>query len=147
MVNAPRIYLHDLELYLTRVQFRDYTARRRGKSLLACRDLDCCPRGSEDMLTRPIRHFLLQRQREIRQISAVPDSERAKNYVDEVLRPAVDRAAEAAHLDTLFVRHHERLDARRRVVEALLPDLRTTGRALLATTGRLLSRPSRPYSV
>lgn len=143
----PRIYLHDLELYLTRGQFRDYTARRRGKSLLACRDLDCCPRGSEDMLTRPIRHFLLQRQREIRQISAVPDSERAKNYVDEVLRPAVDRAAEATHLDALFVRHHERLDARRRVVEALLPDLRTTGRAPLATTGRLLSRPSRPYSV
>lgn len=144
---APRVYIHDLELYLTRRQFREYSERRRGKTLLACRDLGCCPRGSEDMLNRPIRHFLLQRQRQIRQTSAVPHSERGKNYVDEVLRPAVDRAAEAAHLDALFLRQHDRLDARRRVVEALLPDLRFASRSPLATTGRLPSRQSRPYSV
>lgn len=144
---APRVYVHDLELYLTRRQFREYSGRRRGKALLACRDMSCCPRGAEDMLARPIRHFLLQRQREIRQVSAVPESERGKNYVDEVLRPAVDRAAEAVHLDALFGRHHERMDARRRVAEALLPDLRAMSRSPLATTGRLQARPSRPHSV
>lgn len=143
----PRVLLDEIEMYLRRQQLNELSTKRHSRALLACRDVTCCPRGFDDMLRNPIRHFLLQRQRRVSDLAAVPDHLRAKYYVEERLRPAVDRALEASRIDTIFTRQHERLDARRRALEALLPVTTSASRGAAATGGRINRRRFRPHSI
>ena len=144
---SPRVLLDEIDMYLPRSQVNEVSTKRRSKTLLACRDVTCCPRGFDDMVRNPIRHFLLQRQRRVSELAAVPEHLRAKYYVEERLRPAVDRALEASRIDVVFTRQHDRLDARRRALESLLPAASAASRGAAATGGRISRRRFRPHSI
>ncbi len=145
---APRVYIDALGLYLTRNQARELFARKGAKAALACKDLGCCPRGFDDMIRQPVRHFVIQRQREVERLADVPSHLRAKHYVEDVLRPTVDRALHATRLDPGLAQAHQRLDARRRALEAMLSQMPADASvALIPQPGRLSRSTYRPHSI
>jgi hypothetical protein len=145
---APRVYIDSLGLYLTRNQARELAARKGAKAALACKDLGCCPRGFDDMIRQPVRHFLIQRQREVERLADVPSHLRAKHYVEEFLRPTLDRALHATRLDPGLTQAHQRLDSRRRALEAMLTQLPAGATVALAPQpGRLSPSTYRPHSI
>ena len=70
------------------------------------------------MIGRRLDHFIVSRDREVADLSAVPTHLRARVYLDSYLRPASDRAvaAERAHPRMKSVR--KRLDDWRRTVSS-----------------------------
>jgi hypothetical protein len=71
----------------------------RTRSLFACNDSHCCPRGVRDMLEKPGRHFLYQRMKEISALGQVPENFRAQRFLDQHLRAATDKALAAATIN------------------------------------------------
>jgi hypothetical protein len=89
------------------------------RSLFGCRDTSCCARGPSDTDRDPRRHFVLQRQREINDISQRPEPVRPGRYLDEFLRPATDRALRAAKVDPRLRNAQQRLEGWRLTLGAL----------------------------
>jgi len=73
-------------------------ASPQAKAAFACRDTHCCKRGVRDMLADPRRHYVVQRMKEIAELGQYPESIRANQFLDKNLRPATDRALQAASL-------------------------------------------------
>jgi len=116
--STPRVYLQSLGAFLTTKEAQAFFSVRGMTASHACQS-KCCPRGTTDMISRRIDHFVLRRQAEIEAIARVPAHRRAKAWLDTELRPASDRAiaAERAHPRLRSVRR--RLDDWRRVVSGL----------------------------
>ncbi len=106
---APRVYVKEIGAFLSRKEARKLLAHRTVKNRFACQ-LPCCPRGVEDMLEDPRRHFLVTRAKEIEQLSRVPEADRADLYLETWLRPASDRATLAARLNPKLRTQRKRLD-------------------------------------
>jgi hypothetical protein len=66
------------------------------KGKCGCLDTHCCPHGLRDMIGNPARHAIYQRAREIERLSKVPQSMRARQYLNENLRPVSDIVARVA---------------------------------------------------
>lgn len=66
------------------------------KAMCGCRDTHCCPHGVRDMIEHPARHAIYQRAREIERLSAVPQSVRAKYYLDQTVRKVSDDVTQLA---------------------------------------------------
>jgi hypothetical protein len=114
---ATRVYLPQLDVLLDRgiaEQFLRVSTRVR--SQFACRDTSCCPRGLQDMLGRPARHYVHQRSREIRQLSEVPPSLRASFYVEEFVRRVSDSVAAVASLSGIDTQLLERFGRKQRTL-------------------------------
>lgn len=117
----PRVYVPQLDLHLKPAEARsllEHSPRARG--LFGCNDTRCCPRGIQDMLQRPSRHFLFQRMKEMSALSQVPERMRTQTYLEQNLRPASDRAVTASNMrwqDETFAKKtrelRKRLDALR----------------------------------
>lgn len=92
-----RVYLPQLDMRLkpkaAELLFR---ASPRIKALCGCRDTHCCPRGVPDMVTHPARHAIYQRAREVEHLSAVPQSVRPADYLDNRVRKVSDDVARVA---------------------------------------------------
>lgn len=73
-------------------------ASPQAKAAFACRDTHCCKRGVRDMLADPRRHYVVQRMKEVAELAQYPESIRANQFLDKNLRPATDRALQAASL-------------------------------------------------
>lgn len=70
-------------------------ASPQAKAAFACRDTHCCKRGVKDMLLDPKRHYVVQRMKEVAELSQFPEAIRAHQFLDKNLRPATDRALQA----------------------------------------------------
>ena len=121
---APRVYVSEIGAFLPRDEARKLLAHRTVKNRFACQ-LPCCPRGVEDMLDDPRRHFLVSRAHEIEQLSRIPEADRADHYLEKWLRPASDRATMATRLNPKLLTQRKRLDRWRES----LGELRTRDRA------------------
>lgn len=128
---APRVYVSEIGAFLPRVEARKLFAHRTMKNRFACQ-LPCCPRGIEDMLDDPRRHFLVSRAHEIEQLSRIPEADRADHYLETWLRPASDRAILATRLSTKLVKLNKRLVKQRERLDRwreTLGDLRAWDRS------------------
>lgn len=96
-----RVYVSELDRHVTEDQLRTILAAKGGKALLACNDSGCCPHGAEDMLENSRRHFLTQRNRQIRDLSSAPELRRAEHFLLKHVNPAVRNARRATLLKGL----------------------------------------------
>lgn len=119
---SPRVYLHTLGTFVSRDQARTLMEKPGMRSLFGCRDTSCCARGPADTQRDPRRHFLLQRQREVTEISRRPEPVRPSLYLEEFLRPATDLALRAVKVDRALERSRKRLDDWRLTLGAMNQD-------------------------
>lgn len=88
-----RVYLADMDLLLPRDDAEQlFESGGRAKSAYGCRNNACCARGIADMVQAPVRHFLHQRIEEIAGLGRIPESLRARQFLEQHLRPATDKA-------------------------------------------------------
>jgi hypothetical protein len=83
---SPRIYLADLDLYMSCKQFDSLLGVRGAKPKLICNDSACCPHGIDDMRKASRRHFLIQRVRQVEKFENVPVHRRSDYVVRELER-------------------------------------------------------------
>jgi hypothetical protein len=86
-----RIYIPELDRYLTEDQLTSLFSTRGGKSKFACNDTTCCA-NIDAMLDSPHAHFITQRDRQINDLSNVEELRRAEhfllNHVSNTVRSA-----------------------------------------------------------
>jgi hypothetical protein len=92
-----RVYVPDLDRYLTEEQLRAFFAVRGTKARFACVDSSCCSHH-EDMLENGHAHFITQRSRQLDVISKIPPLRRAENFLLRQLDPAVRSTKQASKL-------------------------------------------------
>ena len=117
----PRVYFPSLDMYMEPARAKsllDATGRLRAH--LGCSDQDCCPRGIVDMIENPSRHFLIQRMKQVSNLSQIPEQIRSREFLERYVRPTTDqvlRLASSTQLDERmqkrFMAHRKRLDALR----------------------------------
>jgi hypothetical protein len=115
-----RVYLPELQAFLSKKQARAFFENRSIRTYFACKEDGCCPRGSDDTLVNPKRHFLRRRTDEITRLSALPETLRASRYMEEVLRPATDKMAKAVKVEPKLEPTRQRLDMLRSVLGTIL---------------------------
>jgi hypothetical protein len=99
---AWRVYLPQLDMLVKPAVAEAFLARStRVRGRYGCRDTHCCPHGVRDMISRPARHALYQRAREIERLSSTPQTIRVRRYLDEHVRRVSDDVAAAASLSGL----------------------------------------------
>jgi hypothetical protein len=92
-----RVYVPQLDVLLKPNAAQTlFAASPKIKAMCGCRDTHCCPHGARDMVERPARHAVYQRAREIERLSAVPQSVRATNYLNQNVRKVSDDVAQVA---------------------------------------------------
>jgi hypothetical protein len=140
MGSAPRVYLTSLQTFLTPKEAQAFFGTRGMTGQHVCQG--CCGRGVQDMLSNPINHFILSRASEVRRLSDYPLHRRARLYLDEVLRPACDRAVAATRAHPKMLKARTRLDAWRQAYTGFLDseggDVRSVA---VAPTGRRVRPP------
>lgn len=114
----PRVYISELGAFLTRDRARSLYSKRGMRAAHGCQDQRCCPRGWEDSVANPKRHFLVQRSSEIARLSATPADLRPTIYLNEFLRPAGDAAIRAAQAEPALEIVRKRLDSWRATLSA-----------------------------
>lgn len=118
--HPPRVYIDGLGAFLSREQAQAFFEKRGMRSAHGCQDQRCCPRGFNDMISEPRRHFVVQRSAEIGRLSRTPQELRPTIYMEEFLRPASDSAARAAKAEPALETTRKRLDAWRGTLGAIL---------------------------
>jgi hypothetical protein len=116
-----RVYLQALDLHLKRADAKELFDRStRARGLFGCKDTNCCPRGTTDMVERPGSHFLYQRMAEVVTLSRIPEQVRPQEFLERFLRPTTDSALAAANgnwnneaLEKRFREQRKRLDSMR----------------------------------
>lgn len=93
--SAVRIYVHELDRYFKEDQLNALFEAKGGRSRFGCVDTSCCRNGTEDMIGNAHAHFLMQRSRQIDDLSSVPEARRVDHFLLRHLDPAV-RSARAA---------------------------------------------------
>ena len=94
---GKRIYISDLDRYLTEDQLNALSAVKGGKPLIGCTDTSCCPRR-EDQIEHSDAHMLTRRSRQLENLSRVPESRRAEHLLLRHIDPAVRSARQIALL-------------------------------------------------
>jgi hypothetical protein len=95
-----RVYVNELDLMLKPDEARLLLeSTTRARSLFGCRDRHCCPRGVQDMLENPTRHFLYRRMEDVTELGRTPESLRAQVFLERHLRPMTDRVLAAASIN------------------------------------------------
>jgi len=94
---GTRIYIPDLDRYLTEEQLNIVFAVKGGKSRVGCTDTSCCPRR-EDQIEHSDAHMLTRRSRQLEDLSHVPELRRAEHLLLRHIDPAVRPARQCAQL-------------------------------------------------
>jgi hypothetical protein len=89
---AKRIYVPELDRYFTEAQLNVLLSVKGTRARFGCNDTSCCAHGTEDMIENPHRHFIIQRNRQIKSISDAPGTRRAEHFLLHHLDPAVRSA-------------------------------------------------------
>lgn len=114
-----RVYLAALQTFLSKKQARKFLDNRSIRAYFGCKER-CCPRGAEDMLANPKRHFLRRRTAEVSRLSQLPETMRASRYMEEILRPATDQMARAVRVEQQLGPAKHRLDVLRSTLGGIL---------------------------
>jgi hypothetical protein len=93
---GTRIYIPDLDRYLTDEQLNIVFAVKGGKSRVCCTDTSCCPRR-EDQIEHSDAHMLTRRSRQLEDLSRVPELRREEHLL-HLIDPAVRSARQIALL-------------------------------------------------
>jgi hypothetical protein len=115
----PRVYLKDLGAFMPVTAARVFFDLRNTKSFYGCRAA-CCPRGPQDMLTNPRKHFIATRSEEVRRLSSVPLPVRRQIYMEDFLRPATDLALQAVRVFPGLESQRRRLESWRGTLGAVI---------------------------
>lgn len=95
-----RVYVGLPDLMLERKEAqRLMNISPRAKARFGCADTNCCRRGISDMLKNPALHFMIQRIRQVADLSPIPEQLRAQRFLERSLRPASDAAVAATNID------------------------------------------------
>lgn len=121
-----RVLMAGLDRLLSVKQVEVLMAAQGARSLLSCHDRSCCPNGMSDTLKDPKAHYLRQRVRQIRELSAVPEPRRAQHFLEKELA-AAERTARSATklkvsdegLSEVLQRSSDRLEKMHAVLESL----------------------------
>ncbi len=89
---AKRIYIPDLDRFFKEDQLNAIFDAQRGRSSFGCRDKSCCPHGLEDMIENADAHFLIQRRKQLNDLSSVPLLRREEHFIMKTIFPAVRSA-------------------------------------------------------
>lgn len=121
-----RVLMGGLDRLLSVKQVDALMAAQGARSLLSCHDRSCCPNGLSDTLKDPKAHYLRQRARQIRELSAVPEARRSQHFLEKELAAAERVARSAAKLkvsdeglSNLLRRSSDRLEKMHAVLDAL----------------------------
>lgn len=114
-----RIYVPALDVLLEGDQAKLLLDTTRGRSLFGCTDTHCCPRGVPDMIGNPGRHFLVQRMKEVSELSQIPETLRAQRFLEQQLRPATDKAVAAEKINWTDTDMAEKMQKNRRRLDNL----------------------------
>jgi len=117
---APRIYISELQTFLSRKRAGPFFEKRLAQSYYACKNDTCCKRGVQDMFADPRRHYLRTRLDEIARLSALPESMRPEGYLDQYLRPATDLLVKAANAEPALQKTRLRLESWRTSLSSIL---------------------------
>lgn len=137
--SIPRIYLHEIGAFMTAKTAQLFFDQRGMKSAHGCTDATCCPRGWRDMQLNPRAHFVRRRAQEIVYLSTVPATLRAGIYLENVLRPASDKAVRAAAIEPTLTSTRKRLDSWRGTLGKDL-ESRSTFTTSAAAAGKRLAK-------
>ncbi len=96
--SATRTYVHELDRYFKEDQLQAIFEAKGGRSRFSCPDTSCCPHGGEDMIENGHAHFVIQRHRQIDDLSGVPEDRRASHFLLRHLDPAIRTARHATKL-------------------------------------------------
>lgn len=121
-----RVLMAGLDRLLSVKQVDALMAAQGAKPLLSCHDRSCCPNGLSDTMKDPKAHYLRQRARQVRELSAVPDARRSQHFLEKELAAAERTARSAAKLKVsdeglskLLQRSSDRLEKMHAVLDAL----------------------------
>lgn len=121
-----RVLMAGLDRLLSVKQVDTLMAAQGAKPLLSCHDRSCCPNGLSDTMKDPKAHYLRQRARQVRELSAVPDARRSQHFLEKELAAAERTARSAAKLKVsdeglskLLQRSSDRLEKMHAVLDAL----------------------------
>lgn len=89
---TTRVYLPELDRYFTEDQLNSIFSAKGGKSRFGCNDTNCCHHGPEDMLENAHTHFIMQRTRQLDDLSSVPELRRAEHFLLRHVDPGVRSA-------------------------------------------------------
>jgi hypothetical protein len=89
---TTRVYLPELDRYFTEDQLNSIFSAKGGKSRFGCNDTNCCHHGPEDMIENAHTHFIMQRTRQLDDLSSVPELRRAEHFLLRHVDPAVRSA-------------------------------------------------------
>jgi hypothetical protein len=118
----PRVYISELQSFLTPACAKKFFEKRLATSYYGCKDDLCCKRGVPDMLANPRLHFLLSRPAEVERLSGTPESMRPDVYLEQFLRPATDMLVKAANAEPSLAKARSRLDAWRTTLSEVLKE-------------------------
>lgn len=96
--SGKRIYVPELDRSFTEEQLNILFSVKGTRARFGCNDTTCCPHGAEDMVENPHRHFVIQRSRQIKNLSEAPEARRAEHFLLHHLDPAVRSARLASRL-------------------------------------------------
>jgi hypothetical protein len=121
---TKRVAITDFGRTVTATELKKLFEAKGGRRLIACGNRDCCPHGLSDMLNNPKRHSVYQRRRQIQEIEATPDLNRAQHFLDGEMTRADRLARQIKELRTgdqaltkRMVQHSRRLEKLRSTLE------------------------------
>jgi hypothetical protein len=127
--NARRVLVPGLDRLLTMKQMETLMTAQGGRRICSCSDRSCCPHGWDDTQRDPKGHYLFQRTKQIRALSAVSDLRRIEHFLSRDLADANQTARRAARIRTsdesireMLLRSSERIER----ISAVLEELKRT---------------------
>lgn len=126
--SAKRIYLPDLDIYLSKEQSRELFKGRNIKSKLGCNIKGCCSE-LEDMFRSPEAHFLHQRHHQITEINETPDFRRRDHFLEKQLGAVCDTGRKISKTkvsDDVILKKIVKHTARLELMSDVLTDLHKT---------------------
>jgi len=117
---SHRVYFPSLDLYFDVGRSRRiFDGSDRLKGYFGCADPSCCPRGVIDMLENPGSHFLTQRMRQVDGLAAIPESLRARRFLEQFVRPTADAVVRFASSRSLNEEEKLRMERQRKRLDLL----------------------------
>ncbi len=95
--SGTRIYIPDLDRYLTEDQLAAVFEAKGGKARVGCTDTSCCP-NRDDQIEHAEAHMLTRRSRQLQDLSRVPELRRSESLLLHHIDPAVRSARQCARL-------------------------------------------------
>lgn len=116
--NGGFIYVPDIDRYLDADQLNTFFEARGGKSKFGCNGADCCG-DLQDMFDRRDEHFIIQRSKQLADLSAIPVEKRADYFLEKHVQKTVRAARAAASLKVTDVKLHEALVENKKRIQRL----------------------------